>query len=387
MNKKKLLISGGILAVVLVVCFVIFAFLKSKNNETPKVLEEVKFDTTVVSTITMDINPSIKVIINKDNKVIDVIALNEDAKGIISDEFKEKSVSDVIIKLTSNLLVNNYFKDDATIILNVEGEVSSDDIKNVISDTLKKDNVLVTIIEPVITENGKKIAKDLGITEAKASYLEEVISKNPNLKIEDIKDKSVKEINEATKEIINKNENQSSNTTTPNTNTNTSKPSGGNSLQKCESVSEALNNEEAGKKAAGLQGATVGTGSYCDILPPESVLVLSSDGTCAYKVSFEYMTNKCVYYISVETGEVLRSNCTHKNITEGEHQCIIMKDLGVTKREMAYIYDTVDTGSEYTSRVEDVYGTPDAEGKTYVYRYHVSKSTGSVSKEKLYELK
>ena len=145
--------------------------------------------------------------------------------------------------------------------------------------------------------------------------------------------------------------------------------------------------EEAGKKAASLQGATVGTGSYCDILPPESVLALSSNGTCAYKVSFEYMTNKCVYYISMENGEVLSSNCTHKNITEGEHQCIIMKDLGVTKREMAYIYDTVDNGNEYTSRVEDVYGTPDAEGKTYVYRYHVSKSTGALTKEKMYELK
>ena len=58
----------------------------------------------------------------------------------------------------------------------------------------------------------------------------------------------------------------------------------------------------------------------------------------------------------MENGEVLSSNCTHKNITEGEHQCIIMKDLGVTKREMAYIYDTVDNGNEYTSRVEDVYG-------------------------------
>ena len=150
---------------------------------------------------------------------------------------------------------------------------------------------------------------------------------------------------------------------------------------------KALNNGEAGKKAASLQGATVGTGSYCDILPPESVLALSSNGTCAYKVSFEYMTNKCVYYISMENGEVLSSNCTHKNITEGEHQCIIMKDLGVTKREMAYIYDTVDNGNEYTSRVEDVYGTPDAEGKTYVYRYHVSKSTGALTKEKMYELK
>lgn len=254
MNKKKLLIAGGILLVILVICVIVFLVIKNKSNN---VTNEVKFDKTVASTITMDVNPSIKVEVNKNNKVINVLALNEDA----------------------------------------------------------------------------------------------------------------------------------TNNTTTNNNNNNNKPSGGNSLQKCEKITEALNNEEAGKKAASLQGATVGTGSYCDILPPESVLVLSSNGTCAYKVSFEYMTNKCVYYISMETGEVLSSNCTHKNITEGEHQCIIMKDLGVTKREMAYIYDTVDNGNEYTSRVEDVYGTPDADGKTYVYRYHVSKSTGALTKEKMYELK
>ena len=190
----------------------------------------------------MDINPSIKVNVNKENKVIDVIALNEDAKKIISDDLKEKDINYVIEKLTNNLFNNDYFKEDATIIMNVEGNISSDEIKNVIKDTLKKDNIEVSIIEPVITESSKKVAEDLGITEAKASYLEEIISKNPSIKIEDIKDKSVKEIEETTKEITDKNENQSSNTTTSNTNTNTSKPSGGNSLQKCESVSKALNN-------------------------------------------------------------------------------------------------------------------------------------------------
>ena len=291
--------------------------------------------------------------------MINVIDLNEDAKSIISDNLKEKNINYVIEKLTSNLLDNGYFKEDATVIISVIGNVTSENVKNVMNDTLKKDNVEVNIIEPVITENGKKLAKDLGITEAKASYLEEVISKNPDVKIEDIKDKSVKEIEEVTKEKTDKNEDVTKNTTTNNNNNNNNnnKPSGGNSLQKCESISKVLNNEEAGKKAAALKGATVGTGSYCDILTPESVWALSSNGTCAYKVSFEYMTNKCVYYISMETGEVLSSNCTHKNITEGEHQCIITKDLGVTKREMAYIYDTVDVGSEYTSRVEDVYGT------------------------------
>ena len=383
MNKKKLLIAGGILLVILVICVIVFLVIKNKSNN---VTNEVKFDKTVASTITMDVNPSIKVEVNKNNKVINVLALNEDAKTLISDDLKEKDVNEVIKTLTTRLITVGYFKDDATIIMNVEGTLEADNIRNTIVDVLNKENIEVNIIEPVITESSKKIAEDLGITPAKASYLEEVISKNPDVKIEDIKDKSVKEIEEVTKENTDKNEDATNNTTT-NNNNNNNKPSGGNSLQKCEKITEALNNEEAGKKAASLQGATVGTGSYCDILPPESVLVLSSNGTCAYKVSFEYMTNKCVYYISMETGEVLSSNCTHKNITEGEHQCIIMKDLGVTKREMAYIYDTVDTGSEYTSRVEDVYGTPDAEGKTYVYRYHVSKSTGALTKEKLYELK
>ena len=383
MNKKKLLIAGGILLVILVICVIVFLVIKNKSNN---VTNEVKFDKTVASTITMDVNPSIKVEVNKNNKVINVLALNEDAKTLISDDLKEKDVNEVIKTLTTRLITVGYFKDDATIIMNVEGTLEADNIRNTIVDVLNKENIEVNIIEPVITESSKKIAEDLGITPAKASYLEEVISKNPDVKIEDIKDKSVKEIEEVTKESTDKNEDATNNTTT-NNNNNNNKPSGGNSLQKCEKITEALNNEEAGKKAASLQGATVGTGSYCDILPPESVLVLSSNGTCAYKVSFEYMTNKCVYYISMENGEVLSSNCTHKNITEGEHQCIIMKDLGVTKREMAYIYDTVDTGSEYTSRVEDVYGTPDAEGKTYVYRYHVSKSTGALTKEKLYELK
>lgn len=79
----------------------------------------------------------------------------------------------------------------------------------------------------------KKIAEDLGITPAKASYLEEVISKNPDVKIEDIKDKSVREIEEVTKENTDKNEDATNNTTTTNNNNN-NKPSGGNSLQKCE---------------------------------------------------------------------------------------------------------------------------------------------------------
>ena len=226
MNKKKLLISGGILLVILIICVIVFIFIKNKNVK--ETVKEAQFDIKVASTITMDINPSIKVEVNKDSKVIIVIDLNEDAKSINSDDLKERNVNDVIKTLTTRLLTVGCFKDDATIIINVAGDISSDNIKNVIKNTLKN-SVEVNIIEPVITEGGKKLAKDLGITEAKASYLEEVISENPNIKIEDIKDKSVKEIEEVTNENTDKNEDATNNTTT-----NNNKPSGGNLLQKCE---------------------------------------------------------------------------------------------------------------------------------------------------------
>lgn len=114
MNKKKLLISGGILLVILVICVITFLVIKNKSNN---VTNEVKFDKTVASTITMDVNPSIKVEVNKDSKVINVLALNEDAKTLISDDLKEKDVNEVIKTLTTRLITVGYFKDDATIIM------------------------------------------------------------------------------------------------------------------------------------------------------------------------------------------------------------------------------------------------------------------------------
>ena len=39
---------------------------------------------------------------------------------------------------------------------------------------------------------------------------------------------------------------------------------------------------------------------------------------------------------------------------------------------------------EYIYEVKDVYGTPDENGQSYVYEYHVSKTTGQItSKNKI----
>lgn len=151
-------------------------------------------------------------------------------------------------------------------------------------------------------------------------------------------------------------------------------------MEKCNYVNIALTNEEAGKKVVSLMGASVGTGKYCDKLAPESVVALSPDGTCVYKVTFAHRTQSCVYYIGVETGNIIGNpSCASKLVEEGEAQCIVMDSMGITKSEQSGIIKNIDGGSEWIYEVEDMYGTPDEEGKQYVYEYHVSKYTGQIT--------
>lgn len=70
-------------------------------------------------------------------------------------------------------------------------------------------------------------------------------------------------------------------------------------------------------------------------------------------------------------------------LNAGENQCIIMDNLGLTKREMLYISNERDLGSEFVSDVEDVYGTPNENGEKFIYEYHVSKTTGKITEKKI----
>lgn len=228
------------------------------------------------------------------------------------------------------------------ILVGVSGEVKGEEIKVIIGNKLDEEKTKYNIIIPKISETSIELAKKYNITESKAAYLEEVINKYTDIKIEDIKDMSIGDI-----------------------------------IDKTEEVSKS---EEDDKKVASMMGASVGTGKYCDKLAPESVIVLASDGTCAYKVTFAYRTQSCVYYIGVETGNVLGNpSCTSKLVEEGEAQCIVMESMGITKRENSGIVKNIDGGSEWVYEVEDVYGAPDENGKRYVYEYHVSKYTGQIT--------
>ena len=381
MEKKKQMIIMFI-AMILLIGFLIGGFLivrNKGNNKNNDIKEE--FDNKVVSTITLDINPSIKIELNKDKKVVNIVSLNDDGKEIIEGNYVGRELKEVVNGITDKLIDKGYAKEELVILVGVSGEVKGEDVKVIIGNKLDEEKVGYDIIIPEISDSSIELAKKYNITESKAAYLEETIREYPDFKIEDIKDMSIGDIIDKTEEVSKNTEEENKK---ENTGTGTS---GGNSgsggygtLEKCDYVYSALTNEEAGKKVASMMGASVGTGKYCDKLAPESVVALSSDGTCVYRVTFAYRTQSCVYYIGVETGNVIGNpSCTSKLVEEGEAQCIVMESMGITKRENSGIVKNIDGGSEWVYEVEDMYGAPDENGKSSVYEYHVSKYTGQIT--------
>ena len=220
MKKKVLIIS---LIIIFVFCLLLVVFLVGKRVNKDDSVE--KFDDTVVSSITLDINPSIKIELNKDEKVVNIITLNEDAKEIVNDDFKGKDLKEEI-KILSDKLVEKSYLEDATIIVSTEG-INSEDVKTIIVDSIEDKSIKYEVLIPTITESAKEIANKYNITEGKAAYLESIKKENPELNFEEISSSSIKEIKQKVEDIKNeeKNNKLEEKETSSGSNNNVTKPS------------------------------------------------------------------------------------------------------------------------------------------------------------------
>lgn len=153
--KKKILIISSIF---LTISIIILLFLiLNKNNKKESVERK------IVSTIIMDINPSIKLELDENDVVINAIALNNDASVIATDDIKEKDLKTAINIINNKLIETEFVKEEVTILINVDGKVSSSSVKEIISDNFKEKNKNAQIIETYITDEAKKISEEYNI--------------------------------------------------------------------------------------------------------------------------------------------------------------------------------------------------------------------------------
>lgn len=176
--KKKVIVPIILILVISVIGFIFW------NNR-------------IVSVITLDINPSIEINLNKSEKVVSVKALNNDAKEIIPKDMKSKSLNDVLITIVKNITDKNYVDENniIDIILYSKGSVSNKGIEDNLHKLFEEKSIHSNIIVvEKLTKEDKTLAKKYNVSPAKISYIKEITNKNKSISIDNLVERSVNEL-------------------------------------------------------------------------------------------------------------------------------------------------------------------------------------------------
>lgn len=175
MKKKNVII---IVSCLLLGCILYFVLFRSK----------------VVTTITLDINPSIELGLDKNNSVIKAKALNEDAKSIVNKELLNKSLNDALNDIKDNLVKEGYAEDRMVILAYSEGEYDSEEFKNKLANVFRDLDCDILTIDNISSDD-IKYAKKNGISPAKAAYINS-ISNEKTIDSDMLVNKDIEELKE-----------------------------------------------------------------------------------------------------------------------------------------------------------------------------------------------
>lgn len=160
----------------------------------------ISFNNRTVTIITLDINPSIELRLDKKQRVKKAIPLNEDGKDIINSNIKGKSLDKSLNIIAQNLIDKDYVKgkEPLDIILYSKSSITNNkEFKKKLTEvfTEKSINPNIIVIKNISNED-KKLAQKYDISPAKAAYINTIIKNNKNISAKNLVNRSVNELNE-----------------------------------------------------------------------------------------------------------------------------------------------------------------------------------------------
>ena len=155
--------------------------------------------------VSLDVNPSVEIQVNKKERVIDVAPLNEDGKTIIGDmDFSGSDIDVAVNALVGSMMRNGYISEISnSILVTVSGKDATKDaalqarVADEIDKILAGNKVTGAILSQVLVEDQKldNIAKEYGITAGKAKLINEIIEKNNLYTVADLVPLTINELN------------------------------------------------------------------------------------------------------------------------------------------------------------------------------------------------
>lgn len=253
----------------------------------------------IASVITLDVNPSLNIVMDTSDKVIEVQPLNEDARTVIGDmDFAGANLDVTVNALIGSMLVNGYLDDIRNSILvsvengdkakaaSLQAEVSAL-ISSAVGDGGFEASVLTQTV--AATSESAAIAEQYGISEGKAELILKVVAADPTLTVESLAPLSVNDIS-----LIANSRNLSDSSVT----------------QTGTSSAKGYIGVEAAKAAAYAHAGV----SEADVLFVETDFD-SEHGVMVYEVEFYAGNVEYEYDINALTGEVVKYE--HENTGAG----------------------------------------------------------------------
>lgn len=242
------------------------------------------------SVITLDVNPSIEIQVNKSEKVLGVTPLNDDAKIVVGDmDFAGSKLDVTVNALIGSMLRNGYISDIANSILvsvnsndKTTGEKMQAKLMSEINSILEDGNVDGAVLGQTVTKDNdiQKLAEQYGITIGKAKLIKQITTQNTFYTFEDLVSLSINELN-----LISE--------------------SGSTKLENVDSIGTASSSAYIGEKAAKDAAYAHASVKEADIIKVKCEFDWE-DGAMVYEVDFDTVDFEYEYEINAKTGKVVK---------------------------------------------------------------------------------
>lgn len=165
----------------------------------------------VNSLISLDVNPSIEVQVNKQDKVLKVTARNEDAQKILEDiELKNTKLSTAIHAIMGSMIKNGYItpeKNSVLVTVKNDNQQKSQQLTETVTESIDQTLGESNVKANVFNLNGEKkgivnqgIAKKFDVSEGKLAFIVTLARLDPSLTLEQLSKMTIDELADLIKE-------------------------------------------------------------------------------------------------------------------------------------------------------------------------------------------
>lgn len=345
----------------------------------------------VDSVVSLDVNPSVEIQVNRKDEVLEVVPLNEDGRKVIGDmDFAGSDLDVTVNALIGSMLQNGYLSELAnSILISVEnddaqrGAQLQEQLTQEINSLFQTNSFSGAVLSQTVSDDSalRDKAEQYGITLGKAQLIQQITQENSRYTFADLVPLSINELN-----LLR-----------------TSSQSATQSEAQVKSVGSASDKAYIGSdraKEVAFERAGVSASKAANV----SVELDYEDGVMVYQVEFKYGGYEYDCDVNATTGAVVKyekeadddsqkttqsssGNSAQNNNTSAQSSGNTASSSGISKakaKEIALSHAGVSASkiSDYSIEVDTENGIKiyeiDFKSGGYEYEYDINAATGSV---------